>query len=58
MTRCPVHAFGPDVVYLGAGEYIVLEDNVRVPSGVAYSGSRLGLAELGGLEDGGLSSSP
>ena len=33
----PVHVYGPDVVHLGAGEYVVLEDNVRVPSGVAYS---------------------
>lgn len=34
---CPVCVYGPDVVHLGAGEYVVLEDNVRVPSGVAYS---------------------
>jgi len=33
----PIHVYGPDVVHLGDGEYIVLEDNVRVPSGVAYS---------------------
>lgn len=33
----PIHVYGPDVVHLGDGEYVVLEDNVRVPSGVAYS---------------------
>jgi uncharacterized circularly permuted ATP-grasp superfamily protein len=33
----PVHVYGPDVVHLASGEYVVLEDNVRVPSGVAYS---------------------
>ncbi|HZC18234.1 MAG TPA: circularly permuted type 2 ATP-grasp protein, partial [Rubrobacteraceae bacterium] len=42
----PVHVYGPDVVHLGSGEYVVLEDNVRVPSGVAYSEAirRAGLA--------------
>ena len=33
----PIHVYGPDVVHLDSGEYVVLEDNVRVPSGVAYS---------------------
>jgi uncharacterized circularly permuted ATP-grasp superfamily protein len=33
----PIHIYGPDVVHLDSGEYVVLEDNVRVPSGVAYS---------------------
>jgi uncharacterized circularly permuted ATP-grasp superfamily protein len=33
----PIHVYGPDVVHLGDGEYVVLEDNVRVPSGVAYA---------------------
>lgn len=33
----PIHVYGPDVVHLGDGEYVVLEDNVRVPSGAAYS---------------------
>ena len=32
-----IHVYGPDVVHLASGEYVVLEDNVRVPSGVAYS---------------------
>ena len=33
----PVHVYGPDLVHLRSGEYVVLEDNVRTPSGVAYS---------------------
>ena len=33
----PVHVYGPDVVHMGDGEYLVIEDNVRVPSGIAYS---------------------
>ncbi|MDQ3285558.1 MAG: circularly permuted type 2 ATP-grasp protein, partial [Actinomycetota bacterium] len=33
----PIHVHGPDVMQVGPKEYVVLEDNVRVPSGVAYS---------------------
>lgn len=33
----PVHVYGPDVIHMGDGEYLVLEDNARVPSGVAYA---------------------
>ena len=36
-TSPPIHVYGPDVVHLASGEYVVLEDNVRVPSGTAYS---------------------
>ena len=36
-AAAPVHIYGPDLVHLGDGEYVVLEDNVRVPSGVCYS---------------------
>jgi len=36
-TTPPVHVYGPDLVHLGPSEYVVLEDNARVPSGVAYS---------------------
>ena len=32
----PVHVYGPDVVHVAPGKYVVLEDNARVPSGVAY----------------------
>lgn len=33
----PIHVYGPDLVHLGSGKYVVLEDNVRVPSGITYS---------------------
>ncbi|MDQ4106047.1 MAG: circularly permuted type 2 ATP-grasp protein, partial [Actinomycetota bacterium] len=33
----PIHVYGPDLVHLDSGEYVVLEDNVRVPSGAAYA---------------------
>jgi uncharacterized circularly permuted ATP-grasp superfamily protein len=33
----PIQIYAPDVVHLDSGEYVVLEDNVCVPSGVAYS---------------------
>lgn len=33
----PVHVYGPDLVHVSEGEYVVLEDNARVPSGVAYA---------------------
>lgn len=33
----PIHVYGPDLVHLGSDEYVVLEDNVRMPSGIAYS---------------------
>ncbi|CAA9476759.1 MAG: Protein containing domains DUF404, DUF407 [uncultured Rubrobacteraceae bacterium] len=35
--EAPVHVYGPDVVQVEPGEYVVLEDNARVPSGIAYS---------------------
>lgn len=45
----PIHVYGPDLVHLGSGEYVVLEDNVRMPSGVAYSEAlrRAGLEVMG-----------
>ncbi len=33
----PVHVYGPDVVHVSPGEYVILEDNARVPSGLAYA---------------------
>ena len=44
----PIHVYGPDVIHLGDGEYVVLEDNVRVPSGAAYAEvlRRTGLAVM------------
>ncbi len=45
----PIHVYGPDLVHLDSGEYVVLEDNVRVPSGVAYAEAvrRTGMATYG-----------
>jgi uncharacterized circularly permuted ATP-grasp superfamily protein len=49
----PIHVYGPDLVHLESGEYVVLEDNVRVPSGIAYSEAirRAGLEAIGDLFD-------
>jgi uncharacterized circularly permuted ATP-grasp superfamily protein len=49
----PIRVYGPDVVHLESGEYVVLEDNVRVPSGVAYAEAirRAGLEALSDLYD-------
>lgn len=49
----PVHVYGPDVVHLSSGEYVVLEDNVRVPSGIAYSEAirRAGMEKLSEVYD-------
>jgi len=50
----PVHVYGPDVVHVGPGEYVVLEDNARVPSGIAYADviRRLGMELLPELLEG------
>ncbi len=31
-----VHIYGIDLVHLGDGHYVVLEDNLRIPSGITY----------------------
>ena len=31
-----VHIYGIDLVHIGDGQYAVLEDNLRIPSGIAY----------------------
>ena len=31
-----VHIYGIDLVHMGEGKYVILEDNLRVPSGIAY----------------------
>lgn len=49
----PIQIYGPDLVHLGDGEYVVLEDNVRVPSGAAYTEilRRVGLETMQELFD-------
>ena len=31
-----VHIYGADLVHMGDGHYVILEDNLRIPSGVSY----------------------
>ena len=48
-TRPPgdvfVHIYGIDLVHMGDGRYAVLEDNLRVPSGIAYQMKALQIGE-------------
>ena len=39
-----VHIYGIDLVHMGDGRYIILEDNLRIPSGISY---QLKTTELG-----------
>lgn len=32
-----IHVYGPDLVHMGDGRYVILEDNTRIPSGVSYA---------------------
>ena len=38
-----VHIYGVDLVHMGNGHYVVLEDNLRVPSGISYQLKSLAL---------------
>ena len=31
-----IHIYGIDLVHLGGGRYVILEDNLRIPSGITY----------------------
>ena len=31
-----VHIYGVDLVHMGDGRYVILEDNLRIPSGISY----------------------
>ena len=31
-----VHVYGIDLVHMGEGRYVILEDNLRIPSGITY----------------------
>ena len=50
----PVHVYGPDLVHIEPGRYVVLEDNARVPSGIAYADviRRVGMEVLPELFEG------
>ncbi len=39
-----VHIYGVDLVHLGDGRYVALEDNLRIPSGISYQLKAVGLA--------------
>ena len=49
-----VHIYGVDLVHMGDGEYVILEDNLRIPSGIAYQlkATEIGLREMPELADG------
>ena len=38
-----VHIYGVDLVHMGEGRYVVLEDNLRIPSGISYQLKALGM---------------
>ena len=38
-----VHIYGIDLVHLGDGRYVVLEDNLRIPSGISYQLKSVGM---------------
>ena len=40
-----VHIYGIDLVHLGDGRYMVLEDNLRIPSGISYQLKSVGMAD-------------
>ncbi len=40
-----VHIYGIDLVNVGNGEYAVLEDNLRIPSGIAYQLKTVDIAQ-------------
>ncbi len=39
-----VHIYGIDLVHMGDGRYLVLEDNLRIPSGISYQLKSLEMA--------------
>ena len=32
-----IHIYGPDLVHMGDSDYVILEDNTRIPSGTSYA---------------------
>ena len=43
-----VHIYGIDLVHMGNGRYVILEDNLRIPSGITYQmkTTEIGIAAL------------
>ena len=48
-----VHIYGIDLVHIGDGRYVILEDNLRIPSGIAYQlkATEIGLQVLPELSE-------
>ena len=49
-----VHIYGIDLVHMGDGRYVVLEDNLRIPSGITYQmkSTEIGLRVMPELSEG------
>ena len=49
-----VHIYGIDLVHMGEGRYVILEDNLRIPSGITYQmkSAEIGLGVLPELTEG------
>ena len=49
-----VHIYGIDLVHMGDGRYVILEDNLRIPSGITYQmkSTEIGLQVMPNLADG------
>ena len=49
-----VHIYGIDLVHMGEGRYVILEDNLRIPSGITYQmkSAEIGMSVMPELADG------
>ncbi len=49
-----VHIYGIDLVHMGEGRYVILEDNLRIPSGITYQmkSMEIGMAALPEMTEG------
>ena len=49
-----VHIYGVDLVHMGDGNYVILEDNLRIPSGISYQmkSTEIGLQVMPELSEG------
>ena len=49
-----VHIYGVDLVHMGDGNYVILEDNLRIPSGITYQmkSTEIGLQVMPELSEG------
>lgn len=49
-----VHIYGIDLVHMGDGRYVILEDNLRIPSGITYQmkSTEIGMEVMPEMADG------